>query len=102
MDQHIETIVVGGGQAGLSVGYHLKKRGRPFLILDERGRTGDNWRRHWDTLRLYSPARYDGLPGLRFPGLAGRSRRRTRSRTIWRRTPPGSSCRSSMASTSRP
>ncbi|SDU88836.1 flavin-containing monooxygenase [Jiangella alkaliphila] len=68
MDQHIETIVVGGGQAGLSVGYHLKKRGRPFLILDERGRTGDNWRRHWDTLRLYSPARYDGLPGLRFPG----------------------------------
>lgn len=68
MEQHIETIVVGGGQAGLSVGYHLKKRGRQFLILDDRARTGDNWRRHWDTLRLYSPARYDGLPGMRFPG----------------------------------
>ncbi|TDD71964.1 portal protein [Jiangella aurantiaca] len=68
MDQHIETIVVGGGQAGLSVGYHLAKRRRPFLILDEQRRTGDNWRRHWDSLRLYSPARYDGLPGMRFPG----------------------------------
>ncbi|SEF08649.1 flavin-containing monooxygenase [Jiangella alba] len=68
MDQHIETIVVGGGQAGLSVGYHLRRKGRPVLILDDRARTGDNWRRHWDTLRLYSPARYDGLPGMRFPG----------------------------------
>ncbi|TDC45604.1 portal protein [Jiangella ureilytica] len=68
MEQYIETIVVGGGQAGLSVGYHLRRRGRGFLILDDRARTGDNWRRHWDTLRLYSPARYDGLPGLRFPG----------------------------------
>ncbi|WP_116947049.1 flavin-containing monooxygenase [Jiangella endophytica] len=68
MDQHIETIVVGGGQAGLSTGYHLARRGRPFLILDDRTRTGDNWRRHWETLRLYSPARYDGLPGMRFPG----------------------------------
>ncbi|PZF83417.1 flavin-containing monooxygenase [Jiangella anatolica] len=71
MDQHIETIVVGGGQAGLSAGYHLKRRGRPVLILDERQRTGDNWRRHWDTLRLYSPARYDGLPGMPFPGPGG-------------------------------
>ncbi|MBB5788172.1 flavin-containing monooxygenase [Jiangella mangrovi] len=71
MEQHIETIVVGGGQAGLSVGYHLKRRNRPFLILDDRARTGDNWRRHWDTLRLYSPARYDGLPGMRFPGPGG-------------------------------
>lgn len=69
--EHIETIVVGGGQAGLSVGHHLAARGRPFLILDERLRTGDNWRRHWDTLRLYSPARYDGLPGLHFPGPGG-------------------------------
>lgn len=68
MEQHIETIVVGGGQAGLSVGHHLAKRGRPFLILDEQRRTGDNWRRHWDSLRLYTPARYDGLPGMPFPG----------------------------------
>ncbi|RIQ13659.1 flavin-containing monooxygenase [Jiangella rhizosphaerae] len=71
MEQHIETIVIGGGQAGLSVGYHLTRMGRPVLILDEQRRTGDNWRRHWETLRLYSPARYDGLPGMRFPGPGG-------------------------------
>jgi putative flavoprotein involved in K+ transport len=65
--QHIETLIVGAGQAGLSVGYHLKRRGRPFLIVDGNQRIGDNWRQQWDTLRLYTPAKYDGLPGLPFP-----------------------------------
>jgi putative flavoprotein involved in K+ transport len=63
-----ETIVIGGGQAGLSVGYHLAKRGRPFVILEAHPRVGDVWRRRYDSLRLYSPARYDGLPGMTFPG----------------------------------
>lgn len=68
MNEHIETVIIGAGQAGLSTGYHLKKRGRSsFVILEANARVGDRWRRHWDTLRLYSPARYDGLPGLRFP-----------------------------------
>jgi cation diffusion facilitator CzcD-associated flavoprotein CzcO len=49
--QHIETLIVGAGQAGLSTGYHLKRRGRPFLIVDGNQRIGDNWRRQWDTLR---------------------------------------------------
>jgi putative flavoprotein involved in K+ transport len=61
------TIVIGGGQAGLAVGYHLAKRGVPFLILDANQRIGDAWRNRWDSLRLFSPARYDGLPGMRFP-----------------------------------
>lgn len=65
--EHIETVVIGAGQAGLSVGYHLARRGREFVILDEQRRVGDNWRRHWDTLQLYSPAIKDGLPGMRFP-----------------------------------
>jgi putative flavoprotein involved in K+ transport len=65
--QHIETLIVGAGQAGLSTGYHLKRRGRPFLIVDGNQRIGDNWRQQWDTLRLYTPAKYDGLPGLPFP-----------------------------------
>lgn len=65
--QNIETIVIGGGQAGLCVGYHLAKQGRPFLILDAHGRIGDAWRNRWDSLRLFTPARYDALPGLRFP-----------------------------------
>jgi putative flavoprotein involved in K+ transport len=65
--EHVETVIVGTGQAGLSVGHHLAKRGHPFVILDANERVGDNWRRHWDSLRLYSPARLDGLPGMPFP-----------------------------------
>jgi len=63
----IENIVIGGGQAGLSVGYHLAQRGLPFLILDANPRVGDAWRNRWDSLRLFTPARYAGLPGMRFP-----------------------------------
>ena len=65
--RNIETIVIGGGQAGLCAGYHLAQRGFPFLILDANGRIGDAWRNRWDSLRLFTPARYDALPGLRFP-----------------------------------
>jgi len=68
--EHFETVVVGAGQAGLSVGHHLAKRDRPFLILDANERVGDNWHRHWDSLRLYSPACLDGLPGMPFPAPA--------------------------------
>lgn len=65
--EHFETVIIGAGQAGLATGYHLARRGRSFVILDAHRRVGDNWRRHWDSLRLYSPAGYDGLPGMRFP-----------------------------------
>jgi putative flavoprotein involved in K+ transport len=65
-----ETIIVGGGQAGLSVGYHLQRRGRPFLILEAKDRVGDAWRSRWDSLRLFTPAKIDGLDGLRFPAAA--------------------------------
>jgi putative flavoprotein involved in K+ transport len=65
--ERFETVIVGGGQAGLAVGYHLAKRGRPFVILDGGARVGDAWRYRWDSLRLFSPAKYDGLPGWRFP-----------------------------------
>lgn len=70
--QHIETLIIGAGQAGLATGQQLQQRGgRPFLIVDGNDRIGDNWRQQWDSLRLYSPARYDGLPGLAFPGKPG-------------------------------
>jgi putative flavoprotein involved in K+ transport len=61
------TVIIGGGQAGLSAGYHLKKRGVPIVILDASDRIGDAWRNRWDSLRLFTPAKYDGLPGWRFP-----------------------------------
>jgi len=65
--QHIETLIVGAGQAGLATGHFLQQHGRPFLIVDANARVGDQWRNQWDTLRLYTPAKYDGLPGLPFP-----------------------------------
>lgn len=65
--ERVETIVIGGGQAGLSVGYHLARLGRPFVILDANERIGDSWRKRWDSLRLFTPARFNGLTGLAFP-----------------------------------
>lgn len=65
--RHIETVVIGAGQAGLATGYHLSQAGREFVILDAYERVGDNWRCHWDSLRLYSPARAASMPGMRFP-----------------------------------
>jgi putative flavoprotein involved in K+ transport len=68
--QRHEAIVIGAGQAGLAAAYHLANRGIDFVVLEANDRVGDNWRTRYDSLRLYSPAKYDGLPGLRFP-LAG-------------------------------
>jgi putative flavoprotein involved in K+ transport len=65
--ERIETVVIGGGQAGLSVGYHLKRHGLPFVILDANPRVGDAWRNRWDSLRLFTPAWLDGLDGMPFP-----------------------------------
>lgn len=64
----VDTVIVGGGQAGLALGYWLAREGRDFLILDQNHRPGDSWRLRWDSLRLFTPAKYDGLPGSPFPG----------------------------------
>jgi putative flavoprotein involved in K+ transport len=63
----LDTIIIGGGQAGLAMGHYLKEQNRDFLILDANPRTGDAWRRRWDSLRVFTPAKYDGLPGAPFP-----------------------------------
>jgi putative flavoprotein involved in K+ transport len=65
--EHIETIVIGGGQAGLAAGYQLSRLGLPFAILDANPRVGDAWRNRWDSLRLFSPAAFDGLAGMPYP-----------------------------------
>ena len=67
IDETYDTLVVGGGQAGLAAGYYLAMQGEHFLILDEGARTGDAWRRRWDSLRLFTPSQFDGLPGMPFP-----------------------------------
>ena len=65
--ERFDVVVIGGGQAGLSVGYYLARRGLRFVILDAHERVGDAWRNRWDSLRLFSPARYDALVGMPFP-----------------------------------
>lgn len=66
--QHIETLIIGAGQAGLSTGYHLRQLGREFVIVEGNRRVGDNWRQQYDSLTLFTPAKADGLDGLPFPG----------------------------------
>jgi putative flavoprotein involved in K+ transport len=67
-EQRTEVMVIGGGQAGLAAGYYLSLAEIPFLILDAAPRLGDSWRRRWDSLKLFTVARYSALPGLEFPG----------------------------------
>jgi len=69
--ERFEAVVIGAGQAGLAVGHHLAARGVDFVILSNESRIGDNWRKRWDSLRLFTPARYSGLPGMPFPAIPG-------------------------------
>jgi len=62
------TIVIGAGQAGLATGYYLSQEGVDFNIFDSHERVGDPWRERWDSMRLFTPARYNNLPGMAFPG----------------------------------
>jgi putative flavoprotein involved in K+ transport len=63
----LDVLVIGGGQAGLAMGYHLTLSGRSFQIVDAGAEIGETWRSRWDSLRLFTSGRYDSLPGLPFP-----------------------------------
>lgn len=67
--ERFDAVVIGAGQAGLAVGHHLAARDMDFAILSNEARIGDNWRKRWDSLRLFTPARYSGLPGMPFPAI---------------------------------
>jgi putative flavoprotein involved in K+ transport len=69
---HFDTVIVGAGQAGLATGYFLAHQGRDFVIIDSHERVGQSWRRRWDSLKLFTPAEYDGLPGMPMPGPVDR------------------------------
>ena len=66
--RQFDVVVIGGGQAGLAVGYHLARQQRNFVILDAHARVGDAWRTRWEGLRLFTPGRFNSLPGMPFPG----------------------------------
>ena len=66
-EETFNTIVIGGGQAGMAAGYYLKQQGDDFIILDENMRSGETWRKRWDSLRLFTPSQNDYLPGMKFP-----------------------------------
>ena len=66
--ERFDTVVIGGGQAGLAVGHYLAKEGHNFVILDAHARVGDAWRTRWEGLRLFTSGRLNSLPGMPFPG----------------------------------
>src|SRR5215218_10452524 len=66
-EHQLDTVVVGGGQAGLAMGYYLDRQHRDFVILDAAARVGDTWRNRWDSLKLFTPAFHSGLTGMPFP-----------------------------------
>src|SRR5437762_3473973 len=65
---HLEVVVIGAGQAGLALGYFLSQQGRDFKILEAAAEPAAAWRQRWESLKLFTSARYDALPGLDFPG----------------------------------
>ena len=67
-----DVAVVGGGQAGLAIGYWLAKQGRRFVILEAGDSVATAWRKRWDSLVLFTSRRYDALPDIAFPGHSGR------------------------------
>lgn len=69
--EKFDTVVIGGGQAGLAAGYYLARQKRDFVIMDANARVGDSWRKRWDSLRLFTPASLDQLPGTPFPASRG-------------------------------
>jgi putative flavoprotein involved in K+ transport len=69
-DRLLDVVVVGGGQAGLAMAWHLTQQGRRFVVLEAAPELGQTWRSRWDSLRLFTPAQYDALPGMAFPAPA--------------------------------
>jgi choline dehydrogenase-like flavoprotein len=96
--ERFSLVVIGGGQAGLAAGYDLAQRAIDFVILEKGARLGESWRRRWDSLRLFTPAHYDGLPGGLSLAKSEHTPRKTRWRTIWRSTQNDSACRSDSGS----
>ncbi len=73
MGRQLDAVVIGGGQAGLAAGYHLRRLGLDFVVLDAQSTPGGAWQHTWDSLRLFSPAAYSSLPGRLMPPQPGQT-----------------------------
>ena len=69
-DQLLDVVVIGGSQAGLAMAWHLAQQGLRFVVLEAGPEVGHIWRSRWDSLKLFTPAQYDALPGMAFPAPA--------------------------------
>jgi putative flavoprotein involved in K+ transport len=69
-DEQLDVVVVGGSQSGLAMAWHLQRQGLNFVVLEAGPEVGHTWRSRWDTLKLFTPAQYDALPGMAFPAPA--------------------------------
>ena len=67
LSEHHDAIIIGAGQSGLAAAFHLAQHGTDFVVLERAAQVGDTWRERYDSLRLYSPAKADALPGMPFP-----------------------------------
>ena len=97
--ERFDTVVVGAGQAGLSAGYHLKRAGRSFVILDANDRIGGSWRTRYDSLRLFTPSWAVNLPGWRFPRKSAPYPSREQMADYLEAYADGSTCPCARAST---
>ena len=69
-DEVLDVVVIGGSQAGLAMAWHLTQHQLRFVVLEAAPELGDTWRSRWDSLKLFTPAQYNALPGMPFPGRA--------------------------------
>jgi putative flavoprotein involved in K+ transport len=83
-DRLLDAVVIGGGQAGLAIAWYLQRQGLRFVVLEAGSELGHTWRDRWDSLKLFTPAQYDGLPGMPFPAPADTNPTRIRWSTTSR------------------
>jgi cation diffusion facilitator CzcD-associated flavoprotein CzcO len=101
-DELLDVVVIGGSQAGLAMAWHLARQHLRFVVLEAGPEPGHTWRSRWDSLTLFTPAQYDALPGMPFPGPPTPTRPKNRSPATSTPMQRSSTCRSGSTPGSPP